>query len=204
MEGGRDCSPAPATDSPTAWGDATSTAHLAHLLPEHVDAYRCLHPTARAYTFHNANRHARLDRVYLPPSIVQHLLEARVHFTPHGDHHAFDVRVRPAAGVTKPRPDRSHCRTPAGLPLDRLAAPMLMAWAQEAVTCGLTLSHDGLISWWPRMQLCYKHVARSAQATQAQQRRDATTATNAARTALETAMLMDPSMAMPPKAHQLR
>ena len=80
--------------------------------------------------------------------------EARVHFTPHGDHHAFDVCVRPAAGVTTPRPNRSHCRIPAGLPLDRLAAPMLMAWAQETVTYGLTLPHDDLISWWPRMQLC--------------------------------------------------
>ena len=154
-----------------------------------MEAYCCLHPTARAYTFYNANRHACLDRVYLPASIVQHLQEARVHFTLHGDHHAFDVHVRSAAEVTTPRPDRSHCRIPAGLRLDRLAAPMLKAWAQEAVTNGLTLPHDDLISRWPRMQLCYKRVARSAQATQAQQRRDATATTNAARTALETTTL---------------
>ena len=194
---GHDRSPAPAIDSPTARRDATSTAHLAHLLHEYVDAYRCLHLTAPAYTFHNANCHARLDRVYLPASIIQHMQEACVHFTPHGDHHALDIRVWPVAGVTTSRPDRSHCRIPAGLPLDWLAAPMLMAWAQDAVTYGLTLPHYDLISWWPRMQLCYKRVACSAQAMQAQQLRDATAATiaqcvalaNAARTALETAML---------------
>ena len=109
---------------------------------------------------------------------------ARIHFTPQGYHHAFDARIRPITGVTTPRPDRIHCRIPAGLPLDRLAAHMLMAWAQEAVTCGLPLPPDDLISWWPRMQLCYTRVARPAQATQAQQRHDATAATNVARTAL--------------------
>ena len=121
---GRDRSPAPATDSPTAQGDV---------------------PTPR-----------RVD-----------------------------------ATSTTPRPDCCHCRIPAGLLLDRLAARLLMAWVQEAVTCrcGLTLPHDDLISWWPRMQLCYKRVTRSAQATQAQQRRDATAATIATRAALETAML---------------
>ena len=114
-----------------------------------MDAYGCLHPTARAYTFHNANRHERLDRVYLSASIVQHLqdpAEACVHFTPHRDHHAFDVRVRPATRATTPRPDRNHCLIPTRLPLDRLAATMLMAWAQEAVTCGVPLPIADLIS----------------------------------------------------------
>lgn len=194
----RDRSPAPANDSPTARGDAASTTHLTQLLPEHVDAYRCLHPTAKAYTFHNARRHARLDRFYLPAAIVPHLQDARVCSTPHGDHHAFDICIRPLAGVTVSRRDSGRSRIPAGLPLDPLAAPMLSAWAQETVTYGLTLSHEALICWWPRMLLCYKRLARSAQALQAQQRRAAAAATDAARAALEAAMLAITSSACPP------
>ena len=194
----RDRSPSPPADSSTARGDATSTTHFTQLLPGHEDAYRCLHPTGKAFTFHNARRHARLDRVYLPTSVIPHLQEARVHFTPHGDHHAFDICVCALTGVTVPRPDRGRSRIPAGLPLDRLAAPMLRAWAQETVTHGLTLSHEALICWWPRMQLCYKRLARSAQAMQAQQRRTAAAAVEAARDALETAMLAITSSACSP------
>ena len=72
-----------------------------------TDSFRYLHPNVREYTFHRGAliAQSRLDRVYLPPHLVQCLLSAQ-HKAAHTDHSRVEVVLD--LGPGQARPHRQH------------------------------------------------------------------------------------------------
>ena len=69
----------------------------------YTDSFRHLHPGAREYTFHRGANIAqsRLDRVYLPPHILQHLLSVQ-HKPGISDHCKVEVELDLTPGRAQP------------------------------------------------------------------------------------------------------
>ena len=73
----------------------------------YTDSFQHLHPNDKEYTFHRGAliAQSRLDRVYLPPHLVQCLLSAQ-HKAAHTDHSRVEVVLD--LGPGQARPHRQH------------------------------------------------------------------------------------------------
>ena len=69
----------------------------------YIDSFRHLHPGVGEYTFHRGPHVAqsRLDRIYLPPHLVQYLVSAQ-HMPSVGDHCQVEVELDIRVGQARP------------------------------------------------------------------------------------------------------
>ena len=173
--------------SSTITNDIASTTLLSATLPSHLDAYRHCHPLAKSFTFHRGSIMARLDRMYLPPSLAPYLHSCSVLFSPHGDHHALVIHLLPAHPLQPLGPGRRAL--PSSLPAFAPAADSLADWATRATAFGLSLPHDALLLWWPTAQRAYASHARNLSHLASSARLNATKALAGAQTTMAAAML---------------
>jgi hypothetical protein len=70
----------------------------------YTDSFRYLHPNDREFTFHRGAliAQSRLDRIYLPPHLVQHLISAQ-HKPAHTDHCKVEVELELSPGQARPQ-----------------------------------------------------------------------------------------------------
>ena len=75
----------------------------------YVDSFRHLHPGVSEYTFHRGPHVAqsRLDRIYLPPHLVQYLVSAK-HMPGVSDHCQTEVELDIRVGQARPAPPKKQ------------------------------------------------------------------------------------------------
>src|SRR3569833_730271 len=101
-------------------------------------------------------------------------------------HHALVVHLLPAALLQPRGPGRRAI--PSTLPCFPLAMTSLTAWAQRAVTYGLSLDPLDLLTWWPTAPRAYTAHARALTRCELQHRMAARADINSAQAALDSAM----------------
>ena len=146
-----------------------STARaFTNLLPALTDASLALpgHPARRPhFTFWRNSSAARLDRAYLSDQLTPFLQSFTTSSTPRGDHNYITLCLAPAIPLQARGPGRRH--PPSHLPDDPQAHAALQAFAQRAVQFGCSLSHAGVIAWFPIMVGQYANLARALARQQA-------------------------------------
>jgi endonuclease/exonuclease/phosphatase family metal-dependent hydrolase len=154
--------------SSTAAADASCQTAWVVAAPGLLDVYRARHPLARSFTFHRAGAAARLDRAYVSPTLLPHVLHAGVMFSPVGDHHAASLLLLPAHPLPARGPGR--VRVDPSIVNDDSAHLHLVEYMNKAVAYGLSLAHEDVIDWWGGMKSHLQKLARTLVRQRAAQR----------------------------------
>ena len=153
------CDRLPACPS-TARHDGAAQAAFVAQWPTLADAYRWQHPGRRGLTFFRPAGAARLDRIYVPATLLPHLgLSPPILRTPKGDHNAPGVTLQPNHPPSGRGPGRRT--VPSCVFTSPEAVADLTEWSQRMVAYGLTLSDPDLVTWWPFLQHACVAAARA-------------------------------------------
>ena len=167
-------------------GDRHGPPALAAHLPGYVDAFRALHPTRRGFTFHGGYGAARLDRVYVPPTLVPRVHQCWVERVSPSDHSLVCVSLS-ATTVAAPRGPGLH-----RVRLNFWGVEAQRQAFQQWLVAELALAPAApaaLLLWWPAFKRSLRVQARTRnQVASAPSTGAAAAAQVAARDALLTAM----------------
>ena len=167
-------------------GDRHGPPELAARLPGYVDAFRALHPTRRCFTFHGGFGAARLDRVYMPPTLTSRVHRCWVERVSPSDHRLVCVSLSAAVAPALAGPGLHRLRLNFwGVEAQREA---FVQWLVDELALAPS-APAALLLWWPAFKRSLRAQARERnQAAAAPSTGAAAAAQLAARDALTAAL----------------
>ncbi|KAG1669125.1 hypothetical protein FOA52_002636 [Chlamydomonas sp. UWO 241] len=129
------------------WRDRAPAAAMAAMMENAPlrDAYRLVHPSQRGYTFSAHNAQARLDRLYVSPTLVPRVFGCDAGESGGSDHRVVAMHLSPLVpevrGLGRPRV-RAHFWADDGL------AEGFRAWFGREAAGAPAHSHAELMRWW--------------------------------------------------------
>ncbi len=165
-------------------------AEVAALLAAHQqqgDAYRHLHPRRRFFTRADPGGRsaARIDHIYLPPSLLQRLIDVRAHPSS-SDHFILAADFAPLQASAPPR--APPWRAPAWLLTQPGVDQALLPDLQAISVVGMAMAPEQLLTHWGSLKQAITHRIQQQQRLQAGSQRAAAQPVAAAEEALNTAI----------------
>jgi hypothetical protein len=123
--------------------------------PGLADAYRRCHPHARCYTYHAFNAASRIDRIYVPTDMMEHVEQCTAAALTVSDHRPVVLHLRPltptSTGRGLPRVRMLFWDTPA------LRQPFEAELGQ--LVAAAPADDPALLAWWPGFKAALAAVA---------------------------------------------
>lgn len=151
-----------------------------------VDAFRSKHPTARGFSYLTGRSGARLDRVYVPGSLLPFVHACRVIHRSAGDHLPVLLSLLPKAARLAARGPGLWRAKVAFLQAPALQHKLLQ-WVQPMVQVGMHTAEEDLLQWWSEMKGNMQRVVKGLQQEHARSNHNPAAVHDAA-TALDIAM----------------